>query len=259
LNILFIGDIVGSSGRHAIRDRLPEIRKDYGVQLCIANAENSAAGLGLTPAVARDLFDAGIDALTMGNHTWSKSDIFHIIDQETRIARPANVSDRWPGRGFTVCTVGVHKIVIINLLGRVGMPPADCPFDCASKLIPDLKHRFATNMVIVDFHAEATSEKQAFARYFDGKVSLVLGTHTHVQTADECIFENGTGFITDVGMTGPINSVIGMEVSSSIRRFVDKLPVPYKVADGPSRFSAIVAEIEESSGRTIMIKRILEN
>ena len=258
LNLLFIGDIVGSSGRNAIRDRLPEIRKTHGIQLCIANAENAAAGLGLTPAVARDLFDSGIDALTMGNHTWSKSELFTIIDDESRIARPANVSERWPGRGYTVCTVGRNKLVVMNLLGRVGMPPADCPFDCAATLVPELKQRYATNMLLIDFHAEATSEKQAFARYFDGKVSLVVGTHTHVQTADECIFANGTGFITDVGMTGPVQSVIGMEVSSSIKRFVDKLPVPYRVADGPSCFSAVVAQIDENSGRTTMIRRIRE-
>lgn len=258
MNVLFIGDIVGSSGRSAIRNNLQRIKKENNVDLCIANAENSAAGLGITPIVARDLFEAGLDALTMGNHTWSKSDIFNFIDSEPRIARPANVSDQWPGKGYTVITKGEHKLIVINLLGRVGMTPANCPFDRADEMVPDLKQRHNTKMVIIDFHAEATSEKQAFARYFDGRVSLVIGTHTHVQTADECILERGTGFITDVGMTGPVNSVIGMEISSSIKRFVDKLPVPYRVAEGPSIFSAVVAQIDETTGRTLSIKRIRE-
>ncbi|MHB8961772.1 MAG: TIGR00282 family metallophosphoesterase [Saccharofermentanales bacterium] len=258
MNILFIGDIVGSSGRSAIRNNIKRIRNENAIDLCIANAENSAAGLGITPTVARDLFDSGIDALTMGNHTWSKSDIFNFIDSETRIARPANVCENWPGKGYTVAQAGPHKAVIINLLGRVGMNPANCPFDKANEMIPDLKQRYNTKVVIIDFHAEATSEKQAFARHFDGRVSLVVGTHTHVQTADECILERGTGFITDVGMTGPVNSVIGMEISSSVRRFVDKLPVPYRVAEGPSIFSAVVAQIDESTGRATSIRRIRE-
>ncbi len=256
MKVLFIGDIVGSSGRKAVREVLPKIRKEYGIGLCAANAENAAAGLGLTPAVAHELFDAGLDVLTMGNHTWSKSEFIPFIESEPRIARPANGALGWPGKGYAAVTAGTGKAVLVNLLGRVGMAPSNCPFECAESLIPDLKRRFGTRILIVDFHAEATSEKQAFARYFDGRVSLVIGTHTHVQTADERIFEKGTGYITDVGMTGPVNSVIGMEINSSIRRFVEKLPVPYRVADGPAVFSAVVAEIDESTGRTLSLERI---
>jgi len=256
LNILFIGDIVGSSGRAIIKEHLGRLKKEYEIDLCIANSENSAAGLGITGSIAKELYSYGIDVITLGNHTWSKRELLEYIETDSNMVRPANVSSNWPGKGYTVRKTSKGNVIIINLLGRVGMDPANCPFECAENMLSELKSKNQTRMSIIDFHAEATSEKQAFSRYFDGQVSLVLGTHTHVQTADECIYERGTGYITDVGMTGPVDSVIGMEIGSSIRRFVDKIPVPYTVAKGDSMLSFIVAKIDERTGQTIKIQRM---
>ncbi len=256
MKILFIGDIVGSSGRQIIKEKLEQIKKENMIDICIANAENAAAGLGITGSIAKEIYSYGVDAITLGNHTWSKNEIMNHIDSDERMARPANGPSTWPGRGFCVINTAMGNIIVINLLGRVGMEPANCPFECASRILPELKEKYKTRMTIVDFHAEATSEKQAFARYFDGQISLVVGTHTHVQTADETIFECGTGFITDCGMTGPYDSVIGMDTNSSIRRFVEKIPVPYSVAKGPSMLCAVIAEIDEKNGRTKNLQRM---
>lgn len=258
MNILFIGDVVGAPGRKAIRDKLYGIIREFSLDIVIANGENSASGLGMTRQTADDMFDQGVDIITMGNHTWSKSDIFNFIDDDKRVIRPANVSTAWPGRGYTTISVKGVKIAVLNLIGRVGMQPSDCPFVAADKLLEDIKDHEAPDIVILDFHAEATSEKNALARYLDGRISLLVGTHTHIQTADECILPEGTGYITDVGMTGPSNSVIGMEIASSVRRFTNKLPVPYRVADGPYVFSALFASIDDTSGRTVKIERIRE-
>lgn len=256
MNILFIGDIVGSSGRQIIKEQLGKMKAEYKADLCIANAENSASGLGITGAIAKELYSCGIDIITLGNHTWSKSEFAHYIDSDARIARPANGTPAWPGKGYAVCPSPKGNVLVVNLLGRVGMEPANCPFEKMESMLDELKTRFNTRMTVIDFHAEATSEKQAFARYFDGRVSLVVGTHTHVQTADEQIFERGTGFITDVGMTGPYDSVIGMDAGSSIRRFVQKMPVPYAVAKGPAMMSFIAASIDEKTGQTLQIQRM---
>ena len=256
MNVLFIGDIVGSSGRLIIKENLGRLKEEHAIDVCVANAENSAAGLGLTGSIARELYAYGIDMITMGNHTWSKNELLHSIDSDDRIARPANGAPSWPGKGFCVKDTPFGPFIVMNFLGRVGMDPANCPFEIADLMVDDLKTRFDTRMTLIDFHAEATSEKQAFGRYFDGRVSLVVGTHTHVQTADETIFERGTGFITDVGMTGPIDSVIGMETNHSIQRFVERIPVPYMVAKGPSMMSFIVAAIDEKTGRTTEIQRM---
>lgn len=256
MNVLFIGDIVGSSGRLIIKEKLGLLKLKYEIDICIANAENSAAGLGITGSIAKELYSYGIDIITLGNHTWSKSEIFNYIDSDDRMVRPANGAPSWPGKGYCVKSTPYGNVVIINLLGRVGMDPANCPFERADLMLSDLKSKYKTRMTIIDFHAEATSEKHAFARYLDGQVSLIVGTHTHVQTADESIFERGTGFITDVGMTGPIESVIGMDMNNSIKRFVEKIPVPYMVAKGPSMLSFIVAKIDEKTGRTIEISRM---
>ena len=259
MNILFIGDIVGAPGRKAVKKHLRPLVNDHMIDLVIANGENAAAGLGITENTARELFDYGVDIITMGNHTWSKSEIFDFIDDETRIIRPDNVSDNWPGKGYAVFKHNGVNVIIIDLMGRVGMGPANCPFDHADKMIKELKREYDTNCVIIDFHAEATSEKYALARYLDGRVSLICGTHTHVQTADECIFPQGTGFITDVGMTGPVNSVIGMDIKSSVRRFTSKLPVHYRVADGDSIFCAVIASIDSEKGISTSIERIRLN
>ena len=256
MNILFIGDIVGSSGRAIIKEHLGHLKKEYDIDLCIANSENSAAGLGITGTIAKELYSYGIDVITLGNHTWSKREILDYIDTDSNMIRPANGSSKWPGKGYTVRKTPKGNVIIINLLGRVGMDPANCPFEYTDQIIGDLKSEYQTRMTVIDFHAEATSEKQAFTRYFDGQVSLVVGTHTHVQTADEGICERGTGYITDVGMTGPVDSIIGMETNSSIKRFVEKIPVPYIVAKGESMLSFIVANIDERTGRTTKIQRM---
>jgi len=256
LNVLFIGDIVGSSGRLIIKENLGRLKEEHAIDVCVANAENSAAGLGVTGSIARELYSCGVDIITLGNHTWSKNELFNYIDSDQRMVRPANGAPSWPGKGFCVMDTPCGNFIVINLLGRVGMDPANCPFEIADLMVDDLKAKHHTRMTLIDFHAEATSEKQAFGRYFDGRVSLVVGTHTHVQTADEVIFERGTGFITDVGMTGPYDSVIGMEANNSIRRFVERIPVPYLVAKGPSMMSFIVASIDEKSGQTTAIQRM---
>ncbi len=256
MNILFIGDIVGSSGKLIIKEQLPRLKLLYDIDLCIANAENSANGLGITGSIAKELYSFGVDIITLGNHTWSKNEILNHIDSDSRMVRPANGAPAWPGKGYAVHTSPKGSVIVMNLLGRVGMDPSNCPFERMENMLNPLKAQFNTKMTIVDFHAEATSEKQAFARHFDGRISLVVGTHTHVQTADERIFERGTGFITDIGMTGPYDSVIGMDINSSIRRFVEKMPVPYTVAKGPSMMSFLIAGIDEKTGQTIQIQRM---
>lgn len=256
MNILFIGDIVGSSGRAIIKEHLGHLKIDHDIDLCIANSENSAAGLGVTGTIAKELYSYGIDVITLGNHTWSKREVLDYIGTDNNMIRPANGSSKWPGRGYVAKKTTKGNVIVINLLGRVGMDPANCPFEYTDQTISELKSKYQTRMTVIDFHAEATSEKQAFTRYFDGQVSLVVGTHTHVQTADEGILERGTGYITDVGMTGPIDSVIGMETNSSIRRFVDKMPVPYMVAKGDAMLSFIVAKIDERTGQTVRIQRM---
>ncbi len=257
MNILFVGDIVGSSGRKIVKSKTQELIKKYNIDLALANAENVAGGLGITRSLIDFLFECGFNALTLGNHTWSKSEMVDSIKYEKYVIRPANVSEKWPGKGYCIINEDFGNILIINLIGRVGINLlSNCPFEKGEEMLDTLKEKYNPKITIIDFHAEATAEKQAFARYFDGKVSLIVGTHTHVQTADETILDNGTGYITDLGMTGPVESVIGMNIESSIKRFITKMPVPYKVANGPSILSGIVAEIDEETGLTTKINRI---
>ncbi len=256
LHILFIGDLVGSSGRKLLRAKLPEMKKKWQVDICIANAENVAAGLGLTATLAHDIQDCGVDIMTLGNHSWSKHEFLYSAENIRHLVRPANVPKAWPGRGYTVYDHPAGKLLVINLLGRVFMEPADDPFATADQMLNELKSEQGIKMTVVDFHAEATSEKNAMAWFLDGRVSLVAGTHTHIQTADERILERGTAFITDVGMTGPINGVIGMERESSLRRFVDRLPAPYEVAKGYSALCAVCVEVDPSTGQARRIERI---
>lgn len=256
MRILFIGDLVGAGGRKLLKAKLPEMKKKWQADVCIANAGNAAAGLGLTAVLAREIQDCGIDIMTMGNHTWSKHEFLNSADDIHHLVRPANVPAAWPGRGFTVFEHPAGRLLVINLLGRVFMEPADDPFAKADQMLNDLKKQFDTRLAVIDFHAEATAEKNAMACYLDGRVSLVVGTHTHIQTADERIFERGTAFITDVGMTGPMDGVIGMERDTSLRRFVDRLPAPYEVARGRSALCAIFVEVDPSTGQAQQIERI---
>jgi 2',3'-cyclic-nucleotide 2'-phosphodiesterase len=256
LHILFVGDLVGSGGRKILKAKLPELKKKYQVDVCIANAENAAAGLGLTAALAREISEYGVDVLTMGNHTWSKYELLHSADSIGNLVRPANMPKAWPGRGYTVLEHPVGRILVINLLGRIFMEPADDPFAVADQLLTQVKAEAKIKLSVIDFHAEATSEKNAMARFLDGRVTLLAGTHTHVQTADEQISDRGTAFITDVGMTGPIDGVIGMEIESSLRRFVDRLPAQYEVARGRNALCGVVVEADPATGRALTIERI---
>ncbi len=255
MKILFIGDIVGSPGRNGFRKALPGIKQEFEVDFVIANAENSAGGSGITEKTAEDLFSAGADALTSGDHIWKKSEIVPLIDRERRILRPANAAVQAPGRGAEVFELpGGRRVGVLNLQGRVFMEPSECPFKAAQDALQDISSR--AKIIIVDMHAEATSEKVAMGWFLDGKVSAVLGTHTHVQTADERILPRGTAYITDVGMCGPHDSVIGRKIEHVLHRFVTGMPVRFEVAEDNVRVQGVVVEIDEESGRAAAITRV---
>jgi 2',3'-cyclic-nucleotide 2'-phosphodiesterase len=254
MKVLFIADIMGQAGREAVARILPELKNKEQVDLVIANGENAAGGMGLTPNIARDLFHLGVDVLTMGNHTWDKKEILDIIDDEP-IVRPANYAPGVPGRGALLVTTPTGlKVGILNLIGRVFMPPQDCPFRSADKVIEELKKE--TPVIIVDIHAEATSEKVAMGWYLDGKVSAVIGTHTHVQTADDKILPAGTAYLTDVGMTGPFDSVIGIKKELILQRFLLQMPIRFEVSEKDIWFNGVLIEIDEKSGKAVKIERL---
>ncbi|HTZ11777.1 MAG TPA: TIGR00282 family metallophosphoesterase [Candidatus Margulisiibacteriota bacterium] len=255
MKILFIGDIVGSPGREAVKRLLPKLKEEYLLDFVIANAENAAGGSGITSKVAQDLFESGVDVLTSGDHIWKKSEIFELIKQEERILRPVNFPEGAPGRGAALFkTKGGKKIGVINVNGRVFMEALESPFKTVLKAQEDLSS--GTKIIIVDIHAEATSEKIALGWYLDGKVSAILGTHTHVQTADEKILPQGSAYITDVGMTGPLRSVIGRRIENVLERFLTSIPVKFEVAEEDIRLQGAVVEIDERSGKAIAITRI---
>lgn len=254
MNILFLGDIFGNTGREAITGHLKELKKDCQVDFTIANGENAAHGRGLSVKAADELYDSGIDFITLGNHTWSNSSIMHFID-DYPIVRPANFHPDLPGQGYRVRETHKGKIGILNLQGRIYMEPSDNPFTCALRCIEELQKE--TPVIIVDFHAEATSEKIALAALLDGKVSAVIGTHTHVQTADERILPQGTGFITDVGMCGPLSSIIGMDTGLVTEKFIYNTPRRFEPARGTPQINAVLLEVEEQTGHTKKIERIM--
>jgi len=256
LRVLMLGDIVGRPGRRAVQELLPSLLKDYQPDLVIANGENAAGGNGITKEVAEELFNQGIDLLTMGNHVWDRQGTAELLEEEKRIIRPANYPPGVPGRGFVLLEVkGLLKIGIINLQGRIFMPPSDCPFRVARALVEELKRE--TPMILIDFHAEATSEKVALGWYLDGEVSAVLGTHTHVQTADARLLPEGTAYITDVGMTGPRDSVLGLDPQAIIKRFLTQMPVRFDLArEGPLQVEGVAVDIDPFTGRALNIQRI---
>ena len=256
MKILFIGDIVGASGRRILKDHLAVIKERFEIDICIANGENAAAGLGLSTQLAEEIASYGLDAITMGNHTWSKRDLIKTIDDLSYVARPANGPASWPGRDHVVIRHHQGNVIVVNLLGRVYMDAHNDPFQMIKPLIDQLKKKYQTKIVIVDFHAEATSEKIAMGWYLDGETTLVAGTHTHVQTADERLLEAGTAYITDVGMTGPVDGIIGMDRESSLRRFVERLPAPYEAARGRSALHGVVVDVDRASGQARSIRRI---
>jgi len=256
VKILFIGDIVGRPGRGAVKKILPELIKKYNIDFVIANGENLAAGNGMTLETYKEMIAAGVDYFTSGNHIWNNKDIIsHLDNSAVRVLRPANYPKGVPGRGITILEKGGKKIVLVNLLGRVFIEEdLEDPFRMAENIAKE--HNLP---ILIDFHAEATSEKIAFARFLDGKIAAIVGTHTHVQTADEAIFPGGTGFISDVGMTGPIESVLGVEKEIIIERFLTQLPVSHKVASGEVSFCAVVIIIDPEKKICQRIERISKN
>jgi metallophosphoesterase (TIGR00282 family) len=254
MRALFIGDIVGAVGRLTVKSLLPPVVSRYKIDLVIANAENAAGGFGITEKIAAEIFGFGIHVITSGNHIWDKKEAIPYIAKDDRVLRPLNYPPGVPGFGSVICSIGGSKVAVINLAGRIFMAPVDCPFRTGMAEIERVID--STNLIIIDFHGEATSEKIAFGYYVDGKVSAVVGTHTHVQTADEKILTGGTAYITDVGMTGPAVSVIGIEKEQIIERFLLQMPRKFDTAKGNGIFSAVVIEIDDKKGRSTAIQRL---
>ena len=248
MRVLFFGDVVGSPGRTALTAALARWRVEYQPDIVIANGENAAGGMGITPKVATELFAAGVDVLTLGNHTFKHKEVVTLLETEPRVVRPANYPPGVPGRGYGIFPAGESRLAVVNVLGRIFMDPLDDPFRCVKNLIPLLREQ--TRCILIDIHAEATSEKAALAWMVDGQVSAVLGTHTHVPTADARILPAGTGFITDVGMAGPRNAVLGVKPEPVLAHFLTWMPTRFEVADGPTIVSAVLLDIAADSGQT---------
>lgn len=254
MNILFIGDVTGKAGVGFVTEQLPSLQKELAIDLVVANCENAAAnGRGLSVGALEALYDAGVEMVTLGNHVWDQREIYQRLNQDERLCRPANFHESVPGRGFTVCSVNSYKVAVVNLIGRAFMGDYDSPFATIDKLVTELQQ--VTPFILVDFHAEATSEKISLGWYLDGKVSAVVGTHTHVQTADERVLPGGTAYITDVGMTGPRNGVIGVKKELMVHKFLTQMPFRHELEDGARQFSAVLLTLAET-GRAVGIKRI---
>jgi len=254
LTVLMIGDVFGEPGRRAVLSLLPGLRREHELDLVIANVENAAAGFGVTPPLARAFLEGGVDVMTSGNHIWDRKEILEYIVKENLLLRPANYPPGTPGVGAVVVKAGAHRVAVLNLQGRVFMAELDCPFRKADEELPRLREE--TPVILVDMHAEATSEKQAMGWYLDGRASAVIGTHSHVQTADERILPGGTAFLTDVGMTGPVDSVIGVARERAMQRFLTGLPVRFEPAKGPAALHAVVVRIDPDSGKALEIRRL---
>ncbi len=256
MEVLFIGDIVGRPGRRCLKKIIPDIKQSYSIDFIIVNGENLAGGLGLTKETVEEILSVDIDVITSGNHIWAKKEGKEVLMTYNNVLRPLNYPEECPGKGYVIkeSKNGI-KIAVINVLGRVFMQPLDCPFKTIDKILPEIKS--IASIIIVDFHAEATSEKVAMGWYLDGKVSAVIGTHTHIQTSDETILDNGTSYITDVGMVGPYNSIIGMDKEIFIDRFLTQIPGKFEVAKGPCVFGAVIISIDELTGKSYRINRLL--
>ncbi len=248
--VLAIGDIVGRPGRRAIKELLPSLRQQYGLDLVVANGENAAGGLGITPATANELLEAGVDVITSGNHIWAQREIIPCLEGEMPILRPLNYPPGVPGKGY----MAKGRAMVVSLIGRTFMSNFDSPFRTMDELLDKLKPKPA--VIIVDFHAEATSEKVAMGRYLDGRVSAVLGTHTHIGTIDARLLPQGTAYVTDIGMTGPMDSVIGDDIEAVIQRFLTIIPHRLSVGEGKIELNAILVKVDENSGRAVSIDRI---
>jgi metallophosphoesterase (TIGR00282 family) len=259
VKLLFIGDIVGEPGREAVKTLLPKLREQHSLHFVIANGENSAGGSGITPKLAEEIFLAGVDVITTGDHLWDQKEVMQLLANEKRFLRPLNYPADVPGRGSGVFEISNSKlkIAVMNLQGRTFMPPLENPFTLALEEVKKMREQ--TKIIFVDFHAEATSEKIAFARMLDGQVSAVIGTHTHVQTADEQIFPGGTAYLTDAGFTGPHESVLGREIEPVIKKFLTAMPQRFEVARNNVLLHGAVIEIDEANGKATKIQRVSEN
>jgi hypothetical protein len=254
MNILMVGDVFGDSGRAAVAKHLPRLRQEHAIDFCVVNIENAASGFGVTPSIARQALEQGADVLTSGNHIWDRKEIVEYIVKENLLLRPANFPPGTPGTGFVTLKAGPHKVAVLNLMGRVFMLPIDCPFRKADEIVPEL--RKDTPIVLVDMHAEATSESVAMGWYLDGRVSAVVGTHRHVQTADERVLPGGTAYITDLGMTGPTDGVIGVDRDIILQRFLGQMPIRFEPAKGPAALHGVIIVVDPESGRATDIRRL---
>jgi 2',3'-cyclic-nucleotide 2'-phosphodiesterase len=255
MNVLMVGDIFGDSGRAALAKLLPRLRQQHAIDVAVVNIENAAGGFGVTPQIARTVLEAGgVDVLTSGNHIWDKKEIIPYIGKENLLLRPANFPSGTPGSGYITVKAGPHRVAVLNLMGRVFMNPIDCPFRKADEVVAELRRE--TPVVLVDMHAEATSEVMALGWYLDGRVSAVVGTHRHVQTSDERILPGGTAYITDLGMTGPIDSVIGVDKDIIIQRFLTQMPIRFEPAKGPAALRGVVIAVDPDTGRATSIQRL---
>ncbi|MET3699547.1 hypothetical protein SAMN05877753_11220 [Bacillus oleivorans] len=258
MRILFIGDVVGSLGRDMVKEYLPKLKHQYQPNFTIINGENAAAGKGITQKIYNQLLEWGAQAVTLGNHTWDNKEIFDFIDDAKRMVRPANFPEGSPGEGLRMIEHQGKRVAVISIQGRTFMPAIDDPFRTAEKLVE--KARATTPFIFVDFHAEASSEKLAMGWFLDGKVSAVVGTHTHIQTADERILTKGTAYLTDVGMTGPYDEIIGVDKEAVLRRFLTAMPVRFEVPkSGRSQLSAVVIDLDDQTGLGKKMERILIN
>jgi metallophosphoesterase (TIGR00282 family) len=254
MRVLMVGDVVGKPGRQLALELVPRLRAEYAVDFVIVNGENAAGGIGITPDIAHVMLQNGINVVTLGNHAWGKREIYSYLDEEPRLLRPANYPPGVPGRGYGVFQCSAGLVGVVSLQGRTFMDPVDDPFRAVDAILESLHRK--TAIICIDFHAEATSEKQAFGWYVDGRVSVVVGTHTHVQTADERLLPGGTAYLTDLGMTGPVDSVIGMNKDIVIPRFINLLPARFEVADGEAQLCAALIDIDSTTGHAVAIKRL---
>ena len=252
MRILMIGDVIGQPGRHAVRALVPGLRSEYKIDLVVANGENSAGGFGITPDNVQELMESDVDVITSGNHVWKQKEIIPFISEEWPLIRPANYPPGTPGRGY----IRLGQTAVLNIMGRVFMNTLDCPFRTVDKMLDEISGLNPPKAIVVDFHAEATSEKQAMGWYLDGRVSAVVGTHTHVPTADARVLPKGTAFVTDLGMTGPYDSVIGSDVGSVLDGFLTQMPRRLSVAKGPVMLNSVLVDIDEDAGVATNIQRI---
>jgi len=254
MKILTIGDIVSKQGCEYLRETLPKLKKDYGADIVIANGENAAVGNGILPASATYIFDSGVDVITLGNHSLRRPEISDYLEENDAIIRPENYHASAPGRGWTIVDKGYVRVLVANLQGTVYLDNNENPFDAADRIVR-IAEENGVRMILLDFHAEASSEKRAMGFYLDGRISALFGTHTHVQTSDEQILPNGTGYITDLGMTGPYYSVLGVEPERAIQKMKTNLPVRFKNAEGPCTIEGCFFEIDNTTGKTLRTER----